>query len=88
MNAYGVVDSALASTSAPDRVKWLASRFGRSTRVGRVSLESAYSGEEKHFYNCRDWATLSRPSSPHSVQNIERRRLVRSHTRIQNGGRE
>jgi len=88
MNAYGIVDSALALTSAPDRGKWLVSRFGRSSRVGRVSLESAYSGEEKHFYNCRDWTTLSRPSSPHPGQNIERRRLVPSHTRIQNGGRE
>jgi len=44
MNAYGVVNSTLALTSAPDRGKWLASHFGRFTRVGRVSLESAYSG--------------------------------------------
>lgn len=43
MNAYGVVDATLALTSAPDRGKWLASRFGRFTRVDRVSLEFAYS---------------------------------------------
>jgi len=49
MNAYGVVDATVALTSASDRGKWLASRFGRFTRVERVSLESAYSGEEKHF---------------------------------------
>jgi len=71
MIAYGVVDATLALTSAPDRGKLLASRFGSFTRVDRVSLESAYSGKEKHFYNCRDWTTLSQSSSPHPGQNIE-----------------